>query len=96
MINTATISMPDLCVPCVLHFPELQLFLQNIHVKVYTVSLNNSESTVHLEKNKVVQLVEASQVSHQYFIDISWAALMSGHSTYRLQKFEAFIEVYTV
>lgn len=93
MINTATITIPHLCVTCLLHFPALQLLLQNTYVKVYAVSVNNSESTVYLEKNNVVQLVEASQVNHQYCINISWAALMSGHSTCRSQNFEALIEV---
>lgn len=93
MINTATISIPHLCDTCVLHFPPAQLFLQNIYVKVYAVSVSNSKSTVYLEKNKVAQLVEASQINHQYCINISWPTLMSGHSTCRSQKSETFIEV---
>lgn len=64
-----------------------------MYMSVYEIFDNSSESAIYLEKNNV-QLVEASQVNHQYCINISRAALISGHSTCRSQKFEAFIEVF--
>lgn len=64
-----------------------------MYMSVYEIFDNSSESAIYLEKNNV-QLVEASQANHQYCINISRAALISGHSTCRSQKFEAFIEVF--
>lgn len=64
-----------------------------MYVSVYEISDNSSESKIYLEKNNV-WLVEASQVNHQYCINISRASLISDHSTCRSQMFEAFIEVF--